>query len=163
MITSFARTSANRRQIPYVRTKRLLSIPNPQRRRFSTPARSLSIARGQNEKEILQSLKPLLRDAGGRWSITSNGRGIQANFHFKTFRKTWVSYFPSVCVMYLVMGTLHCNINGLATHITAEQEFMCTVASQCEVECHHPEWTNVRVTIMAIGKRKRRLTRRADL
>lgn len=52
---------------------------------------TFSIAKGQDEKEILKYLEPLVRDTGGRWSVTQSGKGIHADFHFKTFKQTWVS------------------------------------------------------------------------
>lgn len=111
MIRAFTRISAGPRHFPYVHIKSRFLVPKPQFRRHDTSARSLEIANGENEGEILQALKPLLYRSGGRWSVSPDGRGIQADFHFKTFRKTW--------------------------------EFMCKVASRCEIECHHPEWTNI--------------------
>ncbi|KAL9021749.1 MAG: hypothetical protein Q9185_001113 [Variospora sp. 1 TL-2023] len=51
---------------------------------------TLSIAKGQDERQILEYLEPLVRDTGGRWSVTQSGKGIHADFHFKTFKQTWV-------------------------------------------------------------------------
>lgn len=51
---------------------------------------SIDIAEGQDKDRILQDLEPLLREGGGRWSLIPNRRGIEANFQFKTFGKTWV-------------------------------------------------------------------------
>lgn len=55
------------------------------------PIHTLSIAKGQDEREIVESLQTLIRDTGGRWSVTQSGKGIHAEFHFKTFEHTWVS------------------------------------------------------------------------
>ncbi len=53
---------------------------------------SPNIAKGQEGKQILEALKPLLLDAGGRWLLTQDGKAIYARFSFKAgFGRTWVS------------------------------------------------------------------------
>lgn len=37
------------------------------------------------------SLAPLLTTNGGRWTLTADGQGLEREFKFKTFAKTWVS------------------------------------------------------------------------
>ena len=73
--------------------KKSLSCAIRHRRAYSsTSLPNVSIANGQSEKEILQELGPLLQEMGGRWSVVPNGKGIHADFHFKTFKKAWVSF-----------------------------------------------------------------------
>ena len=49
------------------------------------------MSEGQNKEELLENLRPLLQSEGGRWILTSDGRGLERTFHFKTFKATWVS------------------------------------------------------------------------
>lgn len=74
---------------------RSLSCPQllAQQGRTKASIHTLVIAEGQDEKELRGCLQPLTRDAGGRWSVTTNGKGIHAGFQFKTFKKAWVSGF----------------------------------------------------------------------
>jgi hypothetical protein len=44
-------------------------------------------------KTVTEELKPLLRSNGGRWKVSSSQKGIERSFQFKTFKKTWVSWF----------------------------------------------------------------------
>ncbi|KAJ9138805.1 hypothetical protein NKR23_g8153 [Pleurostoma richardsiae] len=44
---------------------------------------------GSDTESLSHALKPLLTSSGGRWSLTSNGQGLERPFKFKTFAKTW--------------------------------------------------------------------------
>ncbi|RYP91239.1 hypothetical protein DL770_002631 [Monosporascus sp. CRB-9-2] len=46
---------------------------------------------GSDEQVLSRTLEPLLESAGrgGRWTLTSNGEGLERSFKFKTFAKTW--------------------------------------------------------------------------
>ncbi|KAL8917918.1 MAG: hypothetical protein Q9208_007661 [Pyrenodesmia sp. 3 TL-2023] len=49
-----------------------------------------NIAEGQHENRVLEALRPLLLDAGGRWLLTQDGKAIYAKFKFKAgFGRTW--------------------------------------------------------------------------
>ena len=65
-------------------------------RGYSSNTRSqLSISSGQDTEEISAKLKALMDDSGGRWSLTSDGKGLERAFHFKTFNTTWVGHFDT--------------------------------------------------------------------
>lgn len=49
-----------------------------------------SFAPGEDGPHTLSLLTPLLRSNGGRWQLTDTGNGLERNFRFKTFKKTWV-------------------------------------------------------------------------
>lgn len=64
-------------------------------RTYSSKSRShLSISPGHDKEEISNRLDSLLDDSGGRWTLTSDGKGLERAFHFKTFNSTWVGYSP---------------------------------------------------------------------
>lgn len=46
---------------------------------------------GSETERLTASLTPLLANAGGRWSLTATGEGLERTFKFKTFAKTWAS------------------------------------------------------------------------
>ena len=55
-----------------------------------------SISTGQDEGEILSGLDSLLNggsDCQGQWTLTSDGKGLERIFQFKTFKDTWVGHF----------------------------------------------------------------------
>lgn len=136
-MASLPRTLIQEQQIRRALINHLRSSTNPKRRTSNLSSPNLSIAAGQNENEILKNLNPLLRDyGGGRWAIIPNGKGIHADFRFRTFKRTWVSsisHTPSHSPAAVAVRLMY----------TPCQEFMCTIASQCERERHHPEWCNV--------------------
>ncbi|KAI5257114.1 transcriptional coactivator/pterin dehydratase [Aureobasidium subglaciale] len=66
---------------------------------------------GENEEQLGRDATALTTQGGGRWKVTSDSRGLERTFRFKTFKATW--------------------------------DFMNTVAAECKVQKHHPEWTNV--------------------
>ncbi len=47
---------------------------------------------GSDPSALTASLAPLLTTNGGRWTLTADGEGLERNFQFKTFAKTWVSH-----------------------------------------------------------------------
>ncbi len=47
---------------------------------------------GSDSAALATSLAPLLTTNGGRWALTADGEGLEREFKFKTFAKTWVSY-----------------------------------------------------------------------
>ncbi len=44
---------------------------------------------GSDAAALEPSLAPLLTANGGRWSLTASGEGLEREFKFKTFAKTW--------------------------------------------------------------------------
>jgi len=46
---------------------------------------------GSDTTDLETSLAPLLTTNGGRWTLTADGEGLEREFKFKTFAKTWVS------------------------------------------------------------------------
>ena len=60
------------------------------RRGSSGLSTQASIAAGQDEKSVLDGLKPLLFESGGRWSMALSGKGVEADFQFRSFNQAWV-------------------------------------------------------------------------
>ncbi|OAA61373.1 Transcriptional coactivator/pterin dehydratase [Cordyceps fumosorosea ARSEF 2679] len=57
---------------------------------FSTMPMPPSFAPGTDKNAATEALRPLITpDAGGRWSLTADGYGIERSFKFATFAKTW--------------------------------------------------------------------------
>lgn len=52
---------------------------------MSTPSFSSNYNPDQGSKDI----QPLLRSNGGKWTLIESGKGLERNFKFKTFKKTW--------------------------------------------------------------------------
>ena len=100
----------------------------------------LAISPGQDEEEIVGRLDSLLSVANGRWSLTSDGKGLERTFHFKTFKGTWVSGYP-----YSREATVTITVADVY------QNFMNSVAEQCKKERHHPEWSNVCCSCAVFG------------
>ncbi len=81
--------------LPYSHKSSLLS-----RLSFSQAARSMStktepqFSSNYNPIQGHQALGTLLKDGGGRWTLLSNGMGIERSFKFKGFKKTWVCRIP---------------------------------------------------------------------
>ena|SRR6266536_6317053 len=44
----------------------------------------------------IKDVSALLRGSGGKWELTGSGKGVERGFKFKTFKKTWVSFFLSI-------------------------------------------------------------------
>ncbi|KAI1394102.1 transcriptional coactivator/pterin dehydratase [Hypoxylon trugodes] len=64
------------------------------RRKFlnsAVMATSAQFSAGVDETALTRSLEPLLASAGrgGRWALIPGGEGLERNFKFKTFAKTW--------------------------------------------------------------------------
>jgi hypothetical protein len=59
-----------------------------------TQARTMSakptFSAGEDEVKIANEVSSLLSTHGGRWTLTSEGKGLERSFRFKTFKKTWV-------------------------------------------------------------------------
>lgn len=41
-------------------------------------------------QQLQPSVSALLVDGGGRWTLSLNRKGLERQFHFKTFKMTWV-------------------------------------------------------------------------
>ncbi|KAG9715978.1 hypothetical protein KCU75_g23617, partial [Aureobasidium melanogenum] len=80
---------------------------------------------GEDEEQLGRNAIALTTAGGGRWKVTDDKRGLQRTFRFKTFKATW--RFEHVGIAF--------------TH--PHPDFMNTVAAECKVRKHHPEWTNV--------------------
>lgn len=52
----------------------------------STP---LNISSNSDPVLVTESVKSLVSETGGRWSLTRNSDGLEREFKFKTFKKTW--------------------------------------------------------------------------
>lgn len=123
---------------------RLIARPAPppvQTTILYQPIHTVSVAKGQNEAEIWKSLQPLLREAGGRWSVTDDRKGIHAVFQFKGFERTWVSNTVKISLDFWVPIGEQLEVGLIRLDA---KEFMSAVADQCKLENHHPQWTNVR-------------------
>lgn len=58
---------------------------------FSTMPMPPSFAAGTDNNAATEALRPLVTpEAGGRWTLTADGYGIERSFKFATFNKTWV-------------------------------------------------------------------------
>jgi 4a-hydroxytetrahydrobiopterin dehydratase len=55
-------------------------------------------SQGADTEPTRKKLTTLISSPGGRWALTSSGKGIERTFKFKTFTKTWVcsSDFASI-------------------------------------------------------------------
>ncbi|OAA81418.1 Transcriptional coactivator/pterin dehydratase [Akanthomyces lecanii RCEF 1005] len=57
---------------------------------FSTMPMPPSFAAGTDKNAATEALRPLVTpEAGGRWTLTADGYGIERSFKFATFNKTW--------------------------------------------------------------------------
>ncbi|KAJ8058649.1 hypothetical protein OCU04_012825 [Sclerotinia nivalis] len=53
------------------------------------PRREAEHSTNPSDTTIQQSLKPLLKENGGKWVLTSDGMGMRRIFRFKGFKDTW--------------------------------------------------------------------------
>ncbi|RDW61519.1 hypothetical protein BP5796_11411 [Coleophoma crateriformis] len=51
---------------------------------------SPKFAANSNPAHLERQLSPLLKENGGRWTLTSEGNGVERGFKFKGFKKCWV-------------------------------------------------------------------------
>lgn len=59
---------------------------------FSTMPMPPSFSAGTDKNAATEALRPLITpDAGGKWTLTADGYGVERSFKFATFNKTWVS------------------------------------------------------------------------
>ncbi|TQV98842.1 hypothetical protein V2A60_007460 [Cordyceps javanica] len=57
---------------------------------FSTMPMPPSFSAGTDKNAATEALRPLITpDAGGKWTLTADGYGIERSFKFTTFNKTW--------------------------------------------------------------------------
>ncbi|XMA14945.1 hypothetical protein WAI453_007736 [Rhynchosporium graminicola] len=77
-----------------------------------------------------EELSPLLKSSGGKWTLIESGKGVERGFKFKTFKKTWIL-------------SLRPDRRERRRIDLDPAEFMNTIASECAVQKHHPEWSNV--------------------
>ncbi|OAQ96828.1 hypothetical protein LLEC1_06029 [Akanthomyces lecanii] len=57
---------------------------------FSTMPMPPSFAASTDKNAATEALRPLVTpEAGGRWTLTADGSGIERSFKFATFNKTW--------------------------------------------------------------------------
>ncbi|EGX92892.1 pterin-4-alpha-carbinolamine dehydratase, putative [Cordyceps militaris CM01] len=57
---------------------------------FSTMPMPPSFSAGTDKSAATEALRPLITpDAGGKWTLTADGYGIERSFKFATFNKTW--------------------------------------------------------------------------
>jgi pterin-4a-carbinolamine dehydratase len=89
----------------------------------------------EDPKQLEVLVAALLAEGGGRWHLTSTGKGLEREFQFKTFKKAWV-------------GTHHQALRILSEFA---KDFMNIVASKSGKERHHPEWSNVSYIIECEG------------
>lgn len=109
-------------------------------------AAKAKFAQGSDEALLTKQLDSLTSgNVTAGWSLTSNGQGIERSFKFKTFAKTWVSS----CLLLLLLTLLY-PVPALTSHGTRSlfQDFMTAVSLKCKLKNHHPEWSNVRVSLL---------------
>jgi len=87
----------------------------------------VSASKGEDAERLAQQAAVLVQ---GRWSLCNGGKALERDFKFKTFKATWVGIS---LISTLIPTCLH----------HALQTFMNSVAEQCKVTRHHPEWSNV--------------------
>jgi hypothetical protein len=56
-------------------------------------ASDISPSRGENTEELTKETTALVDS--GRWKLWDNGKGLERQFRFKTFKATWVCLFAS--------------------------------------------------------------------
>lgn len=72
------------------------AVSGVQRRALSTsPPRASAVdaavfSAGEDGSALKQTLARLV-DGAGKWTLTTNGMGIERQFRFKSFKQAWVS------------------------------------------------------------------------
>jgi len=125
----------------------------------TTPTFSSNYDAEQGQKD----LTPLLKTEGGKWNLIASGKGVERSFKFKTFKKTWVCLSPALIFIHsrnFIFALIFMCLEPMGflvykkkknkydraimnPKLKEQQEFMNTVASECAVKKHHPEWSNV--------------------
>lgn len=63
----------------------------PNTARTMVSASDISPSRGENTDELTSQTTALVDS--GRWKLWDNGKGLERQFRFKTFKATWVCLF----------------------------------------------------------------------
>jgi len=50
---------------------------------------TLSISSNSDAAQVRAALSPLLESSGGRWGLSVKNNGVEREFRFKTFKRTW--------------------------------------------------------------------------
>jgi len=50
---------------------------------------TVKITTDSDSAMVKAALSPLLQSGGGRWNLTLKNNGVEREFKFKTFQKTW--------------------------------------------------------------------------
>lgn len=94
---------------------------------------------GSDAAALSPALEKLVSRPEAPWRLTPSGEGVERSFKFKTFAKTWVSTPPiSIISRSAFSGWLA---------YKRKQDFMTAVSLQCKVKNHHPEWSNVSLSL----------------
>lgn len=70
-------------------------------------------APGANVSALTARLTPLLRQSGGRWTLTADGMGLERSFRFKTFTKTWVRTLAFLKEIWLFLRWRYCDLSAI--------------------------------------------------
>jgi len=71
--------------------------------------------------ELRAALAPLLVENGGRWTLMANGEGLEREFRFKTFARTWVSGYFSLSNSNIGGSCLPISTNFIRTNSLEEK------------------------------------------
>lgn len=80
-----------------IRISRLTRQSQSRTMSSSSTAPTPSFSSNYDPEQGARDLAPLLAGEGGKWALIESGKGVERNFKFKTFKKTWVSYLPKEC------------------------------------------------------------------
>lgn len=58
-------------------------------------AEDITASQGEDASDLAQQATSLVDE--GRWSICNNGKGLERQFKFKTFKATWVGSINILC------------------------------------------------------------------
>jgi hypothetical protein len=88
-----------------IRPRHLLSPTRPASAKFRSfhntaptmvSASDISPSRGENTEELTSQTTALVDS--GRWKLWDNGKGLERQFRFKTFKATWVCLLTFICL-----------------------------------------------------------------
>ena len=79
-------------------------------------ASDISPSRGENTEELTNQTTALVDS--GRWKLWDNGKGLERQFRFKTFKATWV------CMKYVICTSCPVSHKGilLSINVSAQAE-----------------------------------------
>lgn len=75
--------------LPLLSASHRALAPNPTIRTMSALPPSLAISASSDPTALKAALPPLLRSTGGSWALSPAANGLERDFKFKTFKRTW--------------------------------------------------------------------------